>query len=261
MGIEQKRFPMRIEGHRGAGYLEPENSVRAFQRAIDLGIDGVELDIWLTKDGMPIVVHGLPGGFVEFQNGIKKVINEIDLETLKTYTLKDGEKVPTLEEVLDVCKSKMHLNIEIKESKEEVIDKILTLLEEKDMFDQITFSSFKHYHRERLASEVNKRGIQSKVAFGFLLSIDDFKLPNYEIAQPGDSINLDIRFFENNKEECLAVMKIAQDNRVKVKFWCPMAYTEEHKFYDEFVNLNVDTFITNSPSSMIDYFTNSTVCP
>jgi len=45
IGLAAKKFPIRIEGHRGAGHLEPENSLKAFKRAIELGIDGVEFDV------------------------------------------------------------------------------------------------------------------------------------------------------------------------------------------------------------------------
>ena len=45
----RKKREMRVEGHRGAGLLEPENSLKAFQRAIDLEIDGVELDVLLQS--------------------------------------------------------------------------------------------------------------------------------------------------------------------------------------------------------------------
>ena len=46
---DTKKHPMRIEGHRGAGHLEPENSLKAFNKAIELGIDGVEFDVRLCE--------------------------------------------------------------------------------------------------------------------------------------------------------------------------------------------------------------------
>ena len=47
-----------IEGHRGVNKEFPENTLRAFQNALDNEIDGVELDVWLSKDNIPVVVHG-----------------------------------------------------------------------------------------------------------------------------------------------------------------------------------------------------------
>jgi glycerophosphoryl diester phosphodiesterase len=249
-----KKHPMRIEGHRGAGHMELENSLKAFQKAIDLGIDGVEFDVWLTKDNVPVVVHGHAGGVVEFEGSCEGVINQIDYDTLKLLTLRNGEKIPTLVEVLDTCKDKVHMNIEIKELREEVIDTVLALLEERNLFDQITFSSFNHYLRQRLTNEVVERKIPAQVNFGFLMEIEEPKFPDYLTTQPGDSINVDIRYLEQNREACLAEIRRAQEKGVKVKFWFPMEYADEHMYYDDLLNLEVDTIITNKPLMMIEYF-------
>ena len=82
--------------------------------AIALGIDGIETDVWLSKDKVPILVHGQlePNkGFVELENGLQN-ISEIESENLKNYTLKNGERILTLAEGLDFCKDQISLNIE-----------------------------------------------------------------------------------------------------------------------------------------------------
>jgi len=257
-----KKYPIRIEGHRGAGHLAPENSLKAFIRAIELGIDGVEFDVWLTKDNVPVVVHGLPGGIVEFEGDVNETISQIDSEALKNYTLKNGEKIPSLVEVLDACNGKVNLNIEIKELREEVIEKVLVLIEERNMFEQITFSSFNHQLRAKLTHAVTEKKITNKVTFGFLMELEEPNFPDYELtlAQEGDSINVDIRYLENHREECLAQIKKAQEKQVKIKFWFPMEYMEEDMFYEELLGLSVDTIITNKPHSMIEYFAKQSVC-
>ena len=55
-----------IEGHRGVNKEFPENTLRSFQNALENGIDGIELDIWLSKDNIPVVVHGSFMGFLLF---------------------------------------------------------------------------------------------------------------------------------------------------------------------------------------------------
>lgn len=257
MGTDTKKYPMRIEGHRGAGHLAAENSLKAFKKAIELGIDGVELDVWLTKDNVPVVVHGDEVGKVEFEGGLEKVVGEVEFETLIKYVMKNGETIPSLAEVLDVCKDRVHVNIELKEKKEEVIGKTLALLEERDMFKEITFSSFDHAVREKISKHVNQRRIAEKVSFGFLMELEEIKFPDYQIAQPGDSINVDIRYLIEHKEECIAQIKKAQANEVKVKFWFPMDHADEHMFYEDLLDLEVDTIITNKPASMIEYFVKS----
>ncbi len=104
-----KRFPIRLEALRGAGDLEPENTIQAFNRAIEIGLDGVEIDIWLTEDKVPVVVHGLPGGLIQFMEK-KMNISKINYEALELMPLKNGQKIVSLAHVLDVCKDKITLN-------------------------------------------------------------------------------------------------------------------------------------------------------
>lgn len=255
MTIDTKRFGMRIEGHRGAGYLEPENSIKAFKRAIELGLESVEFDVWLTSDDVPIVLHGMPGGLVEFQGGVQDAISQIHSKDLHKYILHNGETIPTLAEVFDTCKDKVCLNIEVKEVRPEVMGKILDLAQERDMFDQICFSSFNHYHRETLTRETIKRRLAKDVSFGFLMRVVDPKMPNYERdTKPGDSINIDMRYLERSREECVAHIMKAKEKKMKVIFWFPMEYTHEDSFYDDLVRLGVDTIITNKPIVVTDYF-------
>jgi glycerophosphoryl diester phosphodiesterase len=246
---------MRIEGHRGAGYLEPENSLKAFKKAIELGLEGVEFDVWLSKDDVPIVLHGLEGGIVELEGEVKELIGSIESKDLNNYTLKNGEKIPTLAQVLDLCKDKVCLNIEIKETRELVVEKIMDLLQERNMFDQITFSSFVHTHREVLTKDVANRKLTNAVTFGFLMRILNPRLPDYEREpQAGDSLNVDIRYLEKHREECLEHIAQAKSKKMKISFWFPMEYTHEESFYDDLHFIGVDTIITNKPLILNDYF-------
>ena len=54
--VKHPHFPL-IIAHRGASTLAPENTLAAFQRAMDAGVDGIEFDVRLTKDGVPVVYH------------------------------------------------------------------------------------------------------------------------------------------------------------------------------------------------------------
>ena len=60
MTIHAKGDPVRllaVQGHRGASALAPENTLAAFQKAIELGADGMEMDLQLTRDGAVVVIH------------------------------------------------------------------------------------------------------------------------------------------------------------------------------------------------------------
>jgi glycerophosphoryl diester phosphodiesterase len=84
---------IRVIAHRGASSREPENSLAAFRRAIELGADGVELDVHSTADGALVVYHdfNVPG---------LGPISLVSARAVRAHRLPNGEPVPLLEEAL-----------------------------------------------------------------------------------------------------------------------------------------------------------------
>ena len=94
-----------IVAHRGAsGLVEHENTIDAFQKAIDVGADCIECDVRRTKDGVLIIFHD------ELINGVP--VNELTHREILDIT---GYRVPTLEETLEFVKGKILIDIELKE--------------------------------------------------------------------------------------------------------------------------------------------------
>ncbi len=102
-----------IYAHRGASAMHPENTLRAFRHALALGVDGIELDVHATADGIPVVIHDRD--IARTTNGAGYV-DEISLALLETFDAGAGERVPTLEAVLALVGDAAHLDIEIKGS-------------------------------------------------------------------------------------------------------------------------------------------------
>jgi len=98
-------------GHRGACGYEPENTLRSFKKALALGVDMIELDIWLTKDNRIVVIHDIT---VNRTTNGKGRVDELTLEEIKKLDAGQGEAVPLLSEVMDLVKGRAQLNIEIK---------------------------------------------------------------------------------------------------------------------------------------------------
>lgn len=97
---------MLIIAHRGASKAEPENSLAAFRTAVDMGADGVELDIHATADGR-IVVHHDP-----VIDGHR--IADTGFDVIRDRQLPNGEPVPTLQEVLELLGPERRAFIEVK---------------------------------------------------------------------------------------------------------------------------------------------------
>lgn len=98
---------MIVIGHRGACGHETENTITSFEKAIELGVDYVELDVQKTLDGQIVVFHD--------QKLFNKIpIEEITLSDFKQKLLKTGVDVPTLDEVFEFIDDRIGINIEIK---------------------------------------------------------------------------------------------------------------------------------------------------
>lgn len=112
-------FPI-ITGHRGAAGLAPENTLAGIKKAMELGVDRIEIDVHLTKDGVPVVIHDR--SLKRTTNG-RGFIKQKTLEELRQLsagikfnpTFKD-EKIPTLAEVFELVNGKIAIQLEIKHS-------------------------------------------------------------------------------------------------------------------------------------------------
>ena len=236
-----------IEGHRGVNKEFPENTLRAFQNALDNEIDGVELDIWLSKDNIPVVVHGSFMGFLFFY--YKKAFGFVRnylLDELKKLEVRNGEdKMPTLEEVFKLSKDKLFINIEIKDGRSDRLFRILIdLIKKYDMFEQISISSF-HHKYAKLVQEFNQNN-NKKIEFGFLygkkLIFDYFK---YDM----ENTTLNIYYTDATKERC----DKAHENGMAVIAWFRMNDKENEKIYKNLLDNGVDCIISNFPKEAKKY--------
>ena len=89
----------KIMGHRGAPADEPENTLRSFRRALEMGVAAVELDVQLTKDGRLAVIHDETLDRTTNGHG---AVKDFTLAELKQLDAGQGEPVPSLEEVFDL---------------------------------------------------------------------------------------------------------------------------------------------------------------
>jgi glycerophosphoryl diester phosphodiesterase len=99
-----------IIGHRGAAGLEPENTLRSFARAIALDVDAIELDVYWV-DGELVVIHD--DTLERTTNGAGPVM-ATSLSVLRALDAGAGERIPTLDEVLDLVAGRVAVNIELK---------------------------------------------------------------------------------------------------------------------------------------------------
>lgn len=148
----------KVFAHRGACGYAPENTLEAFSLAMEQGADGIELDVQLTKDGVPVVFHDETVDRVTEGSGWLK---DFTLSELKEFSVLDGKfdgykecRIPTLKEVLELVKpGGMQVNIELKTGiywYPEIEKKTVEVVKSCGMEERIIYSSFNHYSIQEL---------------------------------------------------------------------------------------------------------------
>lgn len=148
-----------ITGHRGAAGLAPENTLASIQLAIELGVDRIEIDVQQTKDNKIIVIHDRTLRRTTTGHGfIKNLTYDEILQFSAGYKFNKfyiNEKVPTLEQVIDLIDGKVELLIETKYSYmyyPNIERHIINIIKNKDARDWCKVISF----NDRALFRINK---------------------------------------------------------------------------------------------------------
>ncbi len=136
---------IRVIAHRGAISEAPENTLKSFQNAITIGADYVELDVHLSKDGKIVVIHDES---LKRTTGLNGKVREFTTSQLAEMDAGEGEHIPTLTEVIELCKGKIKLQIEIKVAG--LAPLLIEMLSRHDILNQVLISSFLHNELEAI---------------------------------------------------------------------------------------------------------------
>lgn len=111
-------------GHRGAKGYKPENTLIAFEKAINLGVDGIELDVHLSADGELMVIHDET---IDRTTNGKGLVNSFTKTELQNFSIEANNKTPTLSAVFDLVDRRCFINIELKNF--ETAAKVVAMIE------------------------------------------------------------------------------------------------------------------------------------
>lgn len=135
-----------VVAHRGASKEAPENTLAAFRRAIELNADLLECDVYLSADGVPVLLHD--GTLNRTTNGSGS-ITSLTLEQIKQLDAGSwkgadfaGEKIPTLEELLELAKGKAQVLIEIKQAGQATVAATVAAIRKTGMTNNVVIQSF-----------------------------------------------------------------------------------------------------------------------
>ncbi len=172
-----------IIAHRGATAYAPENSFEAIEKAVTLGLEGVEIDLRRTKDGQLVCFHDESVARLTGKKLKVSSLTAAQIGDMQFHTENPNGGLPLtgrpifLSELLDLTRHKLMLNIEIKGSnwKADYLDSaLLQPLMQRDMMEQVLVSSFYHLPLLRLQK------LTSSIKTGFLIHPTQ-----YRIGKPG----------------------------------------------------------------------------
>ena len=132
-------------GHRGAKGYEPENTLLSFQKAIDLNVDYIELDVFKCKTGEIVIIHDTK---VDRTTNGTGYVEDMTFDELRSLDAGKGQTIPSLQEALDLIDRKVKVNIELKgsNSAKDVFKILTTYIDKKNWhIDDFLISSFDHY--------------------------------------------------------------------------------------------------------------------
>lgn len=228
-----------VWSHRGASGYCPENTLAAFEKAVELKSDGVELDVQLTSDGKMVICHDEK---VDRTSNGKGWIKDMTFDEIRALDFScgnqdfKGAKIPTLQEVFELLKhTELTINIELKTGivfYDGIEKKIVDLVEEYEFMRRVVFSSFNHYTVKRV------KELRPEAKCGFLYMDGPIDMPGYgkfhgvEALHPA-LYNLQFPDF----------MKDCREKGLEVNVWT--ANSEEHIIFC--CKAGVNAIITDYP--------------
>lgn len=223
---------MMIMGHRGAAALEPENTLLSIERAMEIGVDAVEIDVRLSKDKEIVVIHD---STVDRTTNGTGPVSSYALKEMKKLDAGKGETIPTLDEVIDLIGNQVMLVIELKEEGTE--RKVVELIKRNNLDDNVYVISFWH----SLVRAVKE--LDSRIKTGILLvgcPVDAC------IATQASANALVMKYtFVNRK-----FVEIAHKEGLKVFIW----NIDDRHLLKPYADMRVDGIGSNDPRVLVEYF-------
>lgn len=229
-----------VYGHRGYGEGMPENSLSAIKKSIQDKLDYVEIDVQRTKDRKYVLNHDKTFERVSYNSPpyINKRVNQLTLSQIEKLDIGSkvskkysGERVPTLEQVLDLCKNKIKINLELKENVDKkMIDDVMDMIEKKGMKKQVFLTSL---NAENI-NYIEKKNPTFDTGIIYFIKLGDYQ-----------KFNSDYMIMEEREANEKTINKIHSHGK-RVIVWT----INTPESIDKFSKMDVDGIITDYPDEV-----------
>jgi glycerophosphoryl diester phosphodiesterase len=226
-----------ITAHRGAKAVAPENTMAAFNAAMDAGADFTELDVQHTKDRQVVVLHD--ADFMRMGGDPRRIA---DLTVAEVATIDIGQKsgpqfagehAPTLEEVIDLVRGRMKINIELKYNVPDpgLVPAVVELLRRKNFIDQVVITSLDYAALRQVKS------LEPRLRTGHIVT-----------AAVGDVLRTEADFLSlNSAKATTSLVRRARAVGKEVAVWT----VNDPEVMLRMIERGVDNIITDNPALLV----------
>ncbi|MDP2302311.1 MAG: glycerophosphodiester phosphodiesterase family protein [Ignavibacteria bacterium] len=228
-----------ITAHRGASGEAPENTIASITKALDYKSDIIEIDVQETKDGEVVLHHDFT---LKRTAKIQKLIANLTLNELGELEVGSwfdskfkGEKIPTLNQVIELINGKALLNIELKSGihQQQLAEKVESIITDLKLFDDCFVTSFDFSLIEKVKSR------SSQIKTGYIFSM--FSNINPHIIEKVDIVSVNHRFLSKK------LIRYARERKKEIHVWT----VNKEKEMTRLIGMGVDSIITNFPDIAI----------
>lgn len=233
--------PPLVIAHRGASAYEPENTLRAFDLAIRQGAEMIELDLRVTCDNHVVVIHDPT---LDHTTNLTGRVDRLTLAEVRRADAGKGERVPTLDETLDLTLGKVRLYLEIKDHR--AVLPALWIIRKRRCQSQVMLASFDIEMMRRIGEEVRD------IELGLILGNATFHpMVRWREAFPWLALRrVNYQVLCMRVELCYGYLAArARANGKKLYVWT----ADSEKQFARMISIGVDGIVTNTPDRLIAY--------
>ncbi len=247
--IDERNLPA-VVAHRGASAALPENTLESFDAAVRADADVVELDVRLTADGVPVILHDLDVSVATNGEGL---VHELSLAELKSLDASKGRgprtQVPTLKEALEHLRGRVAVDVEVKNlpgeptfdsPREAIVEAVVAALDETRFVGPLIVSSFNWLSIERA------REMRPEIPTGLLTtaSVDAMAALEYAKRSGHDWVLPHTAALDSAGA---ALLEVAHQAGIRVGTWV----ADDPATLERLFEMGVDAVATNDPETAV----------
>ena len=215
-----------IIAHRGASAYEPENTLRAIRRALELNAKMIEIDVRSSKDAHIVVIHDES---VDRTTDGKGCVKDLKLEELKKLDAGKGERIPTLQEAINAVKKRAILIIEIKVL--DIEDSVVRIIGKEGVEKEVIITSFYHPILRRI------KEINSKIKTGVIFKCHPIKPEDLALNAHANSL------FPEHRYTSKEMVEEVHNYDLEIYPWT----IDDLDKANQLIEMGVDGIVTNKP--------------